>query len=603
MISDRIRPHAIPRAFARCWLGIALAAVLAATVPAAALDIPALTGRVVDEAGILDGPARSALAEKLAALEAKTTDQLVVVTLKSLQGISIEDFAVQLGRSWKIGQKDKNNGVLLIVAPNERKVRIEVGYGLEGKLTDTASKLIIENSIIPRFKASDFPGGIGRGVDDIISALTADRAQTVTATALAVTRMAEDGDLPANEKAVSPCKSDTKAAFVDDFKTEDDGWNLTDKTETYYADGQLAIKAEANTTWAVIYRPLFYTNATVCLDLKSPTSVKERDRPSGGLIFWALDYRNYYVVLVYPDGGYLVSRKIAGNWATISSRKKNEAVNAGLGAVNQIKVTTIGHVASVFINGRKIQDLKGQPLKTGGSVGVFGESEKKHQNEWRYLDIMVTELPENAPVPAFGPADPAIKALLATCKAEGKAVFADDFKAVDTGWIGVPSDNAVLADGQLRIKAAVNSSWRTAYWSLIYKDITVCTDVKSPTEIKDADDTCGGVVFWGTDFDNYYSVSVYPDGSYSIDRRVSGSIIKIKRKAAHASVNKGPEAENRVKVVVSGSTGTLYINDVKAQEFRGQPPPNGSAVGLFGESETHQRDEWGFSNFLVVDGS
>jgi uncharacterized protein len=146
-------------------------------VPALALELPALSGRVVDEAGILDPATRAALTDKLAALEAKTSDQLVVVTLKSLQGTAIEDFGVQLGRNWRIGQKDKNNGVLLIVAPNERKVRIEVGYGLEGELTDAVSRLIIENAIVPRFRANDYAGGINRGVDDIISVLTGDAAE------------------------------------------------------------------------------------------------------------------------------------------------------------------------------------------------------------------------------------------------------------------------------------------------------------------------------------------------------------------------------------------------------------------------------------------
>src|SRR3954451_6033033 len=143
-------------------------------LPAVALDFPALSGRVVDDAGILDEETRAALTQKLAAFEARTTDQLVVVTLKSLQGTSIEDFGVQLGRHWQIGQKDKNNGVLLIVAPNDKQVRIEVGYGLEGTLTDAVSRLIIENGILPRFRANDFPGGISRGVDDIISVLTGD---------------------------------------------------------------------------------------------------------------------------------------------------------------------------------------------------------------------------------------------------------------------------------------------------------------------------------------------------------------------------------------------------------------------------------------------
>jgi uncharacterized protein len=140
-------------------------------ISAYALTFPQMTGRVVDEAGILDQGTRAALERKLAEFEAKTTGQLVVVTLKSLQGASVEDYGYQLGRHWGIGQKEKNSGVLLIVAPNERKVRIEVGYGLEGQLTDAVSRLIIENSIIPRFRAGDFVGGINRGVDDIIQAL------------------------------------------------------------------------------------------------------------------------------------------------------------------------------------------------------------------------------------------------------------------------------------------------------------------------------------------------------------------------------------------------------------------------------------------------
>jgi uncharacterized protein len=129
---------------------------------------------VVDDAGVLDPATKAALERKLADFEAKTTGQFVVVTLKSLQDTAIEDYGYQLGRHWGIGQKEKNSGVLLIVAPNERKVRIETGYGLEGNLTDAVSRLIIENAILPRFRAGDFAGGIVRGTDDIIQAATVD---------------------------------------------------------------------------------------------------------------------------------------------------------------------------------------------------------------------------------------------------------------------------------------------------------------------------------------------------------------------------------------------------------------------------------------------
>jgi uncharacterized protein len=153
---------------------LAAAIVVLATIAVQALTFPPLTGRVVDEAGILDEATRQAITEKLAAVEAKSGDQIVVVTLKSLQGTTIADYGYQLGRTWAIGQKDKNNGALLIVVPSERRVSIEVGYGLEGALTDAVTQLIIQNAILPRFRAGDFAGGISRGVDDIIQVVSGD---------------------------------------------------------------------------------------------------------------------------------------------------------------------------------------------------------------------------------------------------------------------------------------------------------------------------------------------------------------------------------------------------------------------------------------------
>src|SRR5215210_339279 len=147
---------------------------IALNVAVQAQTFPPLTGRVVDQAGVLDGGARARLDGKLADLESKTSTQLVVATLASLQGYEIADYGYRLGRHWGIGQKGSNNGAILIVVPKDRAVRIEVGYGLEGKLTDAVSRLIIENSILPRFRANDVSGGIERGVDDIIQVLSGD---------------------------------------------------------------------------------------------------------------------------------------------------------------------------------------------------------------------------------------------------------------------------------------------------------------------------------------------------------------------------------------------------------------------------------------------
>ncbi|HMG77760.1 MAG TPA: TPM domain-containing protein [Xanthobacteraceae bacterium] len=141
---------------------------------ALAFDFPKLTGPVVDQADILTAASRSDIAAKSIALQEKSGIQLVVATVRSLEGSDIETYANQLFRAWQLGQAQKNNGVLLLVAPAEHKVRIEVGYGLEGTLTDALSSAIISGAIIPRFKTNDFTGGIDRGVDGIISVLNGD---------------------------------------------------------------------------------------------------------------------------------------------------------------------------------------------------------------------------------------------------------------------------------------------------------------------------------------------------------------------------------------------------------------------------------------------
>ena len=143
----------------------------------AAPTFPALSGRVVDDAHILSDTTKADLDQKLAGLEQKTSRQLVVVTLASLQGYEISDYGYQLGRAWGIGQAKLNNGILLIVAPKERRVRIEVGYGLEPIMTDAFSSAIIQTQILPKFRAGDFNGGVQAGADALIQQMSLDTSE------------------------------------------------------------------------------------------------------------------------------------------------------------------------------------------------------------------------------------------------------------------------------------------------------------------------------------------------------------------------------------------------------------------------------------------
>ena len=169
-------------------------ALMAMAIPASAAPaFPKLTGRVVDRANLLSPAIEQDLAGKLEALETKTGRQLVVVTLPDLQGLEIEDFGYQLGRAWGIGDEKTDSGALFIVAPNDRKVRIEVGYGLEGVLTDALSSVILQSAVLPKFRDGDMPGGVVAGTDALIAQLSLPDDLAKAAVQKAATKPASEG--------------------------------------------------------------------------------------------------------------------------------------------------------------------------------------------------------------------------------------------------------------------------------------------------------------------------------------------------------------------------------------------------------------------------
>ncbi len=145
--------------------------VFAGSAYAQESEFPALTGRVVDLAGILDSTATTALVDALAAHENDTSNQVVVATVPSLNGYDIADYANRLGRFWQLGTAEEDNGVLVLVAPNERKVRIEVGYGLEGALPDGLASIIVQREMLPSFRSNNYTTGIQQGTAAVLAAI------------------------------------------------------------------------------------------------------------------------------------------------------------------------------------------------------------------------------------------------------------------------------------------------------------------------------------------------------------------------------------------------------------------------------------------------
>jgi uncharacterized protein len=156
----------------RRWLAVLMLLAFVAA-PAAALDLPPRPqGAIYDEANLLPAAEEAQLDQQLRDFDAKTGDAVIIATVNSLQGDTVEDYATRLYETWGIGSAERDTGVLLLVAPNEHKVRIEVGYGLTPYITDILSGRIIRNDVTPRFKAGDFPGGIQAGVNAILTQLS-----------------------------------------------------------------------------------------------------------------------------------------------------------------------------------------------------------------------------------------------------------------------------------------------------------------------------------------------------------------------------------------------------------------------------------------------
>jgi uncharacterized protein len=171
---------------------------------ALAADVPYLTGRVVDNAEILQPATRDRLTALLKAHESETTNQIAVLTVPTIGGESIEQYATEVFEHWKLGQKDKDNGVPIVVVPQDRKMRIEVGYGLEGTLTDVAASRIIRNVMTPQFKAGNYDQGIADGVAAVLAQL-------------------EGRDAPVSSDA-TPATSESKSAFQ--FEGPDMPWPM-----------------------------------------------------------------------------------------------------------------------------------------------------------------------------------------------------------------------------------------------------------------------------------------------------------------------------------------------------------------------------------------
>jgi hypothetical protein len=232
----------------------------------------------------------------------------------------------------------------------------------------------------------------------------------------------------------------------------------------------------------------------------------------------------------------------------------------------------------------------------GGSVGLYGQSETRQDDDWRFLGIAVVDHEKAEPIYPAAALD-AAKA----CKPAGSLAFFDDFTAPDPGW-GTPGARYFFRNGRMVLKAKPAKIETWTYPALIFTAAAICTDIVFPDQTGPATNAAaGGIIFWAADYKNYHVAELYPDGTYSIWRKIDDEWAIVIPRSPAAAIRRGPGAVNRMKVVFDHNEVSIVVNDTTVVSFHGQPREDGGSFGLYGASASEMENEWQFGNMVVVD--
>jgi GYF domain 2 len=206
-------------------------------------------------------------------------------------------------------------------------------------------------------------------------------------------------------------------------------------------------------------------------------------------------------------------------------------------------------------------------------------------------------VPQPAPTPT-----PAATPLAGDCK--GKVLLSDDFRAVDDSWGGDPSSDAVtIENGKVKIKANPSSGYTVLYGGMLFDDADICVVAQVPNQMTKPAAASAGPVFWGQDYNNFYTFNIAPDGRAGIVRRLKGRWVDVVPYRKAAGINGNPGDKNILRVTTTGNGITAYINGNRFASVKGQAPQGGGQVGLHAESEEGRRDTWKFIGFKVTEAA
>jgi hypothetical protein len=258
---------------------------------------------------------------------------------------------------------------------------------------------------------------------------------------------------------------------------------------------------------------------------------------------------------------------------------------------------TAGSRATLAINDSKVAGFWGQMPRRGGAVGLYGQSGNKQDEVWRFLGVAVADHEQAEPVYPAAARDAAT-----ACKPGGSLAFFDDFANPDPGW-GPSSASYFFRNGRMVLKPSPGQIETWGYPALVFTSAAICADIISPDQTGPTMNTAsGGIIFWAADFKNYHVAQIYPDGTYSVWRKIDGEWATVIPRGASPAIHRGPGAVNHMKVLFEHSEVSIVVNGATVVSFHGQPRETaGSFFGFFGASARGVENEWQFANPVLVD--
>jgi|GEM_PF-446482 len=366
----------------------------------------------------------------------------------------------------------------------------------------------------------------------------------------------------------------------DDFPDLDPGWGqLTDSRQI--KNNKLILTPPANRFHHAVYQGDLFGDVDIRVKV---SQAKGTAGMSGGVLFWGNGAENNYLAEVRADGIFQIARIANGQALYPSPPQKSDAIKAGLGQTNELRVVTQGNLATFYINGRKVAAIQGNPPEDDSEIGLYAESDDQACT-FEFSEFRVLKAPPAA-TPVAGGSD-------------GGTLLADDFAMLDPAW-GIARDELHVENNKL-ILAPPHKTLPTAlYQGNLFGDADIRVKVSQAQGDKDCG---GGIIFWAVGSSNYYLASIQSDGTFSIDRLMNGQwLFPTKPSQKTEAVRTGLGQTNELRLVTQGNLATFSINGRQLLAIHGYPPGGGSLLGLYADEapSADSPSTWQFSEFQVL---